>query len=176
MMKSLLCAGVAACAITAVASADVTYDFAAFTAAGGEFTEIFAAGTLTGTLTAVGIDVVLVGAGGNFTWADDLTIAVGPDPLLLQAGGFSNYGALERISWSNGGSGDDGTPCVDTQALATPIDMASEAVLLGNGYNSGGATTWAGFITLFGVDIVPAPGALALMGVAGLAGSRRRRD
>jgi MYXO-CTERM domain-containing protein len=34
--------------------------------------------------------------------------------------------------------------------------------------------SWSGTITLYGVDVVPAPGALALLGVAGLAGRRRR--
>ncbi|NCF41254.1 MAG: PEP-CTERM sorting domain-containing protein, partial [Planctomycetia bacterium] len=34
--------------------------------------------------------------------------------------------------------------------------------------------TWNGTFTLFGVNLVPAPGALALLGMAGLAGRRRR--
>jgi hypothetical protein len=178
MMKSLLCAGVAACALTAAASADVTYSFDSFQAAGFEFTEIFAAGELVGTLTGVGIDAVLNSAGAGGTWADDLTIMVGAADLStinLQAGGFSSYGADEKISWSNGTSGAAGTTVIDTKSLGTPLDISALTVFLGNGYSSGGLTDWGGSITLIGVDLVPAPGALALLGVAGLAGSRRRR-
>ena len=166
--------GIASVLIAGAASADVTVDVNDFSAVGGDFTELFAAGELSGTLTGVGVDVVLTGS-ENFTWADDFTIFVGSDGStapLLQAGGFSDFGALERISWSNGASGDDGTTCIDAQDLATPVVPFSVAI--GNGYASGGNGTWNGTFTLFGVNLVPAPGALALLGVAGLAGRRRR--
>lgn len=177
-MKSLLCAGVAACAMTAVASADVTYEFVDFTADGFEFFEIFAAGELTGTLTGVGVDATLVLPGESFTWANDLTILVGTadfSTINLQAGGFSNTGADERFGWANGNSGSAGTTVVDSVSLGTPLDMSALTVFLGNGYGSGGPGVWTGSITLQGVDLVPAPGALALLGMAGLAGRRRRR-
>ena len=167
-------AGLASALIAGAASADVTVDVLEFSATGGVFEEIFANGTLSGTLTGVGVDVVLTGS-ENFTWADDFTIFVGSDGStapLLQAGGFSDFGALERISWSNGASGDDGTTCIDAQDLATPVVPFSVAI--GNGYASGGNGTWNGTFTLFGVNLVPAPGALALLGMAGLAGRRRR--
>jgi len=49
------------------------------------------------------------------------------------------------------------------------------SVYLGNGYGAGGTSgTWTGTITLLGVNAVPAPGAMALLGLAGLAGRRRR--
>ena len=167
-------AGLASAVIAGAASADVTVDVIDFSAVGGVFEEIFAEGALTGTLTGVGVDVVLTGS-ENFTWADDFTILVGSDGStapLLQAGGFSDLGALERISWANGASGDDGTTCIDAQDLATPVVPFS--VSIGNGYTPGGNGTWNGTFTLFGVDLIPAPGALALLGVAGLAGRRRR--
>ena len=166
--------GLASALIAGAASADVTVDVIEFSASGGDFTEIFANGTLSGTLTGVGVDVVLTNS-ENFTWADDFTILVGSDGStapLLQAGGFSNLGALERISWSTGASGDDGTACIDAQDLVTPV--VPFTVGIGNGYTSGGNGTWNGTFTLFGVNLVPAPGALALLGVAGLAGRRRR--
>jgi uncharacterized protein (TIGR03382 family) len=37
-----------------------------------------------------------------------------------------------------------------------------------------GRRTWPGSITLIGVDVIPAPGAVALLGLAGLVGRRRR--
>ena len=48
-------------------------------------------------------------------------------------------------------------------------------IWLGNGYGAAGTSgTWTGSITLVGVNAVPAPGALALLGVAGFAARRRR--
>ena len=169
--------GLASALIAGAASADVTVDVIEFSASGGVFEQIFASGELTGTLTGVGVDVVLTGS-ENFTWADDFTILVNTDadfglPAALQAGGFTDQGALERISWANGASGDDGTTCIDAQDLASPIDSPF-FVRIGNGYTPGGNGTWNGTFTLFGVNLVPAPGALALLGVAGLAGRRRR--
>ena len=52
---------------------------------------------------------------------------------------------------------------------------ADPKIWLGNGYGAAGTSgTWTGSITLIGVNAIPAPGALALLGVAGLAGRRRR--
>jgi xanthosine utilization system XapX-like protein len=48
------------------------------------------------------------------------------------------------------------------------------SVWIGNGYGATGTSgTWTGTITLIGVN-VPAPGAIALLGLAGLVGRRRR--
>jgi MYXO-CTERM domain-containing protein len=53
---------------------------------------------------------------------------------------------------------------------------ADPKIWLGNGYGASGTSgTWTGSITLIGVNAVPAPGAVALLGVAGLAAGRRRR-
>jgi MYXO-CTERM domain-containing protein len=64
--------------------------------------------------------------------------------------------------------------------LGTPLvftgSASDAAVWLGNGYGAAGTSgTWTGSITLIGVEAIPAPGAVALLGLAGLAGSRRRR-
>lgn len=94
----------------ALASADVTIDFTDATYAGFAFAQFFGPDTgeyLVGTLTGVSVNAVLT-ASTSFTYADDLCVYVSPVPLatggLLQVGGFSNLGATERISWSNGGS------------------------------------------------------------------------
>ena len=71
-----------------------------------------------------------------------VTIFVGSDGStapLLQAGGFSDFNALEGISWDNGASGDDGTACIDTRDLVTPVDPF--AIAIGNGDTSGGNGT-----------------------------------
>jgi hypothetical protein len=52
---------------------------------------------------------------------------------------------------------------------------ADPIIWLGNGYGAAGTSgTFTGTITLIGVNAVPAPGAIALLGLAGLAGRRRR--
>jgi PEP-CTERM motif-containing protein len=168
--------------IAGTASANVIVDLIDFTATGGEFIQTFADGDLTGTLTGVGVDVVLTNASG-FTWADDFTILFdsegGLTAPLLQVGGFSDAGALQRFSWSHGSSGVDGTTVIEIVNSFSPIDPFS--VYIGNGYASGGPGTWNGNFTLFGVDAVdsavPAPATLALfgLGLAGLGWSRRKK-
>ena len=186
-MKSVIGAG-AACAamvLAGAASADVTIDFTDATYAGFNFDQLFgldAGEYLVGTLTGVSVNAVLT-ASTAYTYADDLCIYVDDLPLspggLLQVGGFSNLSALERISWSNGGSSAPGTTVIDTVTLGTALvftgSASDAAVWLGNGYNTTTSGTWTGSITLIGVEAIPAPGAVALLGLAGLAGSRRRR-
>ena len=65
-----------------------------------------------------------------------------------------------------------------TTALAFTGNKAVDGtVWIGNGYGATGTSgKWTGTVTLHGVNVVavPAPGALALLGLAGLAGRRRR--
>jgi len=183
MKKSVLCGAVVAGCVASVAGADTVHEFTAFTASGGNFVQIFELGSLSGALTQVAGNFSLDVAGLGFTWADDLTL------LLRDADGNNRYqfGGLntqtgvpstQRWFWGMGGSGNAGT-IVNTTIPAAGIpeairpDMANFSVWLGNGYNAGGAGVWSGSVTMLGV--VPAPGAIALLGVAGLVGSRRRR-
>jgi MYXO-CTERM domain-containing protein len=164
----------------------VTIDFVDATFAGFSFDQLFGADAgeyLVGTLTGVSVNAVLT-ASTSFTYADDLCLYVDPLPLdpggLLQVGGFSNLSALERIFWANGASSAPGTTVIDTVTLGTPLvftgSASDAAVWLGNGYGGSGTSgTWTGSMTLIGVEAIPAPGAVALLGLAGLAGSRRRR-
>ena len=168
--------------VASVASADVTYTFENQTWTGFNFSTAFGAGTLTGSITAVKANATL-NASSNYTYADDLCIYVAYSPLafggLLQAGGFSNLQATQRVSWANGGSSAPGTVVSSTRFLNTAISMAANPnaiVYVGNGYGSGSGN-WTGTITLVGVELapVPAPGAVALLGLAGAIGGRRRR-
>ncbi|MCP4797395.1 MAG: hypothetical protein GY885_14680 [Phycisphaeraceae bacterium] len=69
---------VASAIIANASAADITIDIGDFSVTVGEFQELFASGDLAGTLTGVGVDVVLT-ASQNFTWADDFTIVIGLD-------------------------------------------------------------------------------------------------
>ena len=167
--------------VASVASADVTYTFTNQTWTAFNFTEAYAAGSLTGTLTGVSVNATL-NASANYTYADDLCVYMDAAPLstggLLQVGGFSNLSALQRYSWPNGGSSAPGTTVSGTVNLTTAIDMAAnptQSIWIGNGFGAAGTSgTWTGTITLIGVN-VPAPGAVALLGLAGAIGGRRRR-
>ena len=181
MKKIALVAGLAA-AVAGTASADVTVTFTNQTWTGFNFTDLSAAyGGFSGTLTGVSVNATL-NASTNFTYADDLCVYVDVAPLgtggLLQVGGFSNLSATQRLSWANGGSSTPGTTVIDSVSV-NPIVFGGSAgdakIWLGNGYGAAGTSgTWTGSITLIGVNAVPAPGAIALVGLAGLAGRRRR--
>jgi len=181
-MKTFIASGIAAASLVSFASADVTISFTNQTWTGFNFTDLTAAyGGFVGTLTGVSVNATL-NASTNYTYADDLCVYVDPAPLstggLLQVGGFSNLNATQRVYWSNGGSGAPGTTVIDAKSVNAIVFSGSATdpiILLGNGYGAAGTSgTWTGSITLVGVNAVPAPGALALLGVAGFAARRRR--
>ena len=181
-MKTVLASTVAAAALVSAASADVVVSFTNQTWTGFNFSDLTAAyGGFTGTLTGVSVNATL-NASVSFTYADDLCVYVDPAPLgtggLLQVGGFSNLSATQRLAWANGGASAPGTTVIDSKSVNPIVFSGSAAdpkIWLGNGYGAAGTSgTWTGSITLIGVDAVPAPGAIALLGLAGLAGRRRR--
>jgi MYXO-CTERM domain-containing protein len=179
-MKTLIASGIAASALVSAASADVTYTLTSATFTGLNFAAAYAAGTLTGTLTGATINVTL-NASSNMTYADDLCIYVAPSSLpiggLLQCGGYSDLNAAQRYSWPSGGSSNPGTTVSGTVNFTTGINMAAnptQTIWIGNGYVGPSTSgTWTGTITLIGVG-VPAPGAVALLGLAGFCSRRRR--
>ena len=182
-MKTILFAGVAAAALASASMADVTYTMTNQTWTGFNFNEAYTAGSLTGTLTGASVNVTL-NAAVNYTYANDLTVYIAGTPLalggMLQCGGFSNLGTApaNRYMWVGGNSSAPGTTMNSTVNFTTGIDMAANptmSVWIGNGYGAAGTSgTWTGTITLIGVNAVPAPGAIALLGLAGLVGRRRR--
>jgi len=181
MKKIALVAGLAA-AVAGTASADVTYTFTNQTWTGFNFTDLSVLlGGFSGSLTGVSVNATL-NASTNYTYADDICVYVDVAPLstggLLQVGGFSNLGAAQRLSWANGGSSAPNTTVIDSKsvnAISFSGTSADARIYLGNGYGASGTSgTWTGSITLIGVNVVPAPGAIALVGLAGLAGRRRR--
>jgi MYXO-CTERM domain-containing protein len=172
----------AAVALSSAALADVTVTFTNQTWAGFSFTNLTQTfGGFTGTLTGVSVNATL-NASTNYTYADDLCVYVDVLPLssggLLQVGGFSNLSAAQKVVWGVGGSSTPGTTLVATKAVNAInfTGTSADAVIwLGNGYGaSGTAGTWTGSLTLIGVNAVPAPGAAALLGLAGLVARRRK--
>ena len=180
-MKTAFLGASLAAIVGSVAAADVTYSFTNQTWTGFNFTEAYTAGGLSGTLTGATVNATL-NASTNYTYANDLTVYVAGSPLALggalQCGGFSPLNAAQRYSWANGASSAPGATVTGTVNFTTGIDMSASPTLsvwIGNGYGSAGTSgTFTGSITLLGVTAVPAPGAIALVGLAGLVGRRRR--
>jgi len=180
-MKTVFAIGALTAAVVSAASADVTYTFTNQVWTGFNFNEAYAAGTLTGTLTGATVYATL-NASTNYTYANDLTIYVAGSPLalggMLQCGGFSPLNATQRYFWANGSSSAPGAIVSGTVNFTTGINMAANptmSIWIGNGYGAAGTSgTFTGSITLLGVSAVPAPGAIALLGLAGLVGRRRR--
>jgi len=179
-MKTAFLGASLAAIVGSVATADVTFTFTNQTWTGFNFTEAYTAGGLSGTLTGASVNATL-NASTNYTYADDLCVYVAGSPLALggalQCGGFSNLNAAQRYYWPNGASSAPGTTVTGTVNFTTGLNMtgSTNSVWIGNGYGAAGTSgTFTGSITLLGVSAVPAPGAIALVGLAGLVGRRRR--
>ena len=171
MKSSMILGGAAVLVAAGVAGADYKIDFEEFIAAGGEFTTLVNGADVSGTLTGVTADFVLYQAGDGLTWADDLTVLIGG---AVQIGGFSDQGTLNPYAWGTGSSGTAGTLVQTSFAIDPNVDVTGLDISLGNGYNAGGNGYWTGSITLEGITVVPAPGAIALLGLGGLVARRRR--
>ena len=167
----------AAAALGSAASADVTFSFTNQTWTGFNFTEAYAAGSVSGTLIGVSVNATL-NASTNYTYADDLCIYLDSGPTFnpggaLQIGGFKDYNADERVELPT-----QARRGLRTLTFAVPVDVGTKDLRLWIGNSFGGSTTtgtWNGTITLHGLSGIPAPGAVALLGLAGLVAQRRRR-
>lgn len=174
-MKTILCAAGATLALAAVANADVTIAFGGpYTLTGGQGITT-TTGPLTGTLTGIQVTLDYSGAVGA-SWVADTAVTVD----ALQWGGYDIYcnGASSYLGGIVGFPNSGTAGAYAGAGAGASVNYAGGSAVVGfaNGWSlSGGATLNNVTITLVGVDLVPAPGALALLGAAGLAGSRRRR-
>ncbi|MCH8568791.1 MAG: choice-of-anchor J domain-containing protein, partial [Balneolales bacterium] len=152
-------------------------EFEALTLTGAQF--ITVAFDLNGELTEIDPDFVIDAAEGG-TWASDFGIlfttvdisgggTIDPATVVLQVGGFTNYGATPRINWIGGTTGTPGTPVNEPVVIPTPLDVSGLYVSIGNAWTTSPGGTWTGSITLKGVagttpfitSASPASGSLA---------------
>lgn len=150
-------------------------EFTDFSAAGANVSLIAPSGSFFGSVESVTADFVL-NEGTGFTWANDFmillvegdTLSADGSNFVAQIGGFSTF-TSPKYAWGTGGSGAAGTPVSTTIAIDPAIDMENLSVWFGNGYSSGGLSSWSGSITLNGVfeqpsfvsDVSPATGSVA---------------
>jgi len=169
----LTAAGLASVGLAGVAGADAVVDFSVDGPGGNSVSYDIGA---TGSAGMVSISLDFTNAGG-WTYAGDLLIAfVDADGNGVEYGGWNltfGYSSIGDFasSWDTSSSG----------SFSGTIDLSAAGlngiatVMMADGYSGGSSTdNWTGSMTIAGVD-VPAPGALALLGLAGLAGRRRRR-
>jgi len=178
MKKCMIAAGLALAAAT-VASADVTFDYNGpyVFGLGGAASETKLNTTLvSGTLTGVTVTFDWSAAAPG-SWVADFLLGIGG----VSWGGFGGYtgGWAGQGGWAGfPNTGANGTYTGKGVITAGPAPVFNSEIVslhLQNGWlNNGGFTLANIHITLQGVDKIPAPGALALLGLAGFASRRRR--
>jgi hypothetical protein len=134
---------------------EVMLEFTDFTAAGADFYQQDA-DPLTGAFSGAIGDFVLVQDGVSFTYCDDLCVLIANadlSELLVQMGGFSDFGAANRFGWPEGGSSAGGTVGGGSVDFGGDIDVTGYYLFLGNGYGSGGDGVWTGSIQMLGTVV-----------------------
>ena len=168
----LSAAGISAAAIAGFASADIVVNTGSQTLLGGEVVG-FDLGAISGSLTGISYSYSWTNDAGDSSWSSDMLIAVSDGNVLVSVGGY-NIG-FGGISWGGlAGSASSGSYSGSNAGSAVAMSGAG-AFYLANGWSGSGGTTTDMTATLHGINAVPAPGALALLGLAGIAGTRRRR-
>jgi hypothetical protein len=177
MRKISVLGSLCAAAIASAAAAEVTLDLGSGTFAASEFNnyEFELIGTMTGF--SISFDYV-TNEGGS--WASDMVFfIIGPGLEGIAWGGFNTqFGIpINGGTWGFDGAGSAASgPYSDTKVhFATAGGMWSFGI--GNGWTASPPVEYNNVsVTLFGdISFVPAPGAIALFAVAGLAGRGRRR-
>ncbi len=154
---------------------------------------------VVGSLTSVRADVSLTGSSGSVpALANDLAVVVQDATFsyLIQVGGGWDSGvdASQRYAWTGGASSVIGTSLAEKVDLipippsSTYLHFAGDgtdgySILVGNGQADPGVASWAGSVTLYGLQLVAAPvpepasWAMFAAGAVGLVGwlGRRRK-
>lgn len=185
MKKSAMFAAIAAMGVASAAMADnydpsldVTLDLGAFTlisAANGGSPVSFVVESGPSDVVGYSFEGTVSGITGNGTWASDMQMRIFLEGTLIYTiGGFPSDAAW---AFDGGGSTNDGTYIQPITFLAkddpVPGGLQWEIQFL-NGWNSTASATMEWSDVSFTIHRIPAPGAVALLALAGLAGSRRR--
>jgi hypothetical protein len=171
----LSAAGASAAAIGGAAAADITVNIGSTSLLGGEYTTV-SLGSVSGAVTSIGYRYVWENSTGDSSWGSDMIFGASDGFNGVSIGGYNGY--LSSIvggsssMWTFGG-GITGSP---TDGSYSGLNVLSSAVSMsGIADASSAGTVTSVELTFYGLNAVPAPGALALLGLAGLAGGTRRR-
>jgi MYXO-CTERM domain-containing protein len=173
-MKKVLVAAVLAAGVAGVAAADVKLEFSSGEHLGGD-SSIIKLTDLSGELTGFTISYYFEDLESSGAWASDAAFVLngaqygGYDLYLSTATTFSAFWPWDGID-----SAPAGVYGGTIGASGTFNYGDSYTFEFGNGYSFGDAYYKDVTVTLHGVSQVPAPGAIALLGLAGLVGRRRR--
>ena len=167
----LSAAGVSVAAIAGFAPADITVDVAEVSLLGSSYvyTDL---GAVSGTLTGISYVYSWSNDTGDSSWSSDMLIGVSGGASMVSVGGY-NVG-FGGSSWG-GLNGSAGTGSYSGSASGSMAMNGAAGFWWVNGWSSSAGTTSSGTFVLHGINAVPAPGALALLGLAGIAARRRRK-
>jgi MYXO-CTERM domain-containing protein len=169
----LTAAGVASVALAGQVMAEQVVEFNVDGPGGGAVSEY----ELNTSWPTIEIELAFTNNGG-WTWAGDLLIGfMDPDGNSAEFGGYDLTFGFESFgdfaaSWDSSSSGTY-TATLDLSFTGLNYSSGGMYVYMMDGY-SGGAETdnWSGTFTF---QDMPAPGALAVLGLAGFAARRRKR-
>jgi MYXO-CTERM domain-containing protein len=177
-IRTFVAAAAVAGSLATVASATTpsySFCFDPVTLSGGQSVSL-TLNNLSGTLTGFSIEFTFNPSPGSGAWASDAAFVLSDG---TQWGGFNVlFGSQFQALWSFDGPGSAAAGTyTDTRSDAPPLVYnpgTSYTFIFGNGFSFSGPVDYSNIcVTLFGV--VPAPGAVALLGLGGLVGMRRRR-
>jgi len=173
----LSAAGVSVAAIAGFAPADIVVDVAEVSLLGGEAVYVDLGG-VSGTLTGISYTYAWSNNEGDSSWSSDMLIGVTNGGVsgsaTVSVGGYNlNFGGS---SWG-GLNGSASTGTYSGSASGSMAMSGAAGFYWANGWSSSAGTTSSGTFTLHGINAaaIPAPGALALLGLAGIASRRRRK-
>lgn len=172
---TLSAAGLAAAAICGASNADISFQFSSGALLGGQFVS-FNLGSISGTLTSAIADIQFTNLASDSSWAADMLVAVSDGTNAGEFGGYNlSFGATDLGSWVPGSSSTSGFYSMIANNGGSVAMNGAGTIYIANGYSFSSGASYSGKITLKGLNYVPAPGAVALIGLAGLRSRRRAR-
>jgi hypothetical protein len=170
----LIASGLVPLAIGGIAVADIDFDFELLNSNGTDMTSYVL--NAEGALDSIDFAIDFTNT-GDFTWAGDVLFGfTDPNGNSVEFGGYNfsfgyAVGGDFPADWDSSTSGTYG---YSADLAAFGLSGGGDWIIeIANGYTTSVDTSWTGVLGMNGLA-VPTPGVLALLGVAGLAGRRRR--